>query len=205
MIQYIRGEVTWLEQDRAVIDVNGMGYGVYMPTRVLNEMHTGDEVMVYTYLSVREDAMLLFGFLDREDLLTFRLLLNVNGIGPKAAIGVLSGLSSDDLKFAVLADDVKTISTAPGIGKKTAQKMILELKDKFNLEETFEHSLAASNTAAKPGSSSSAASGNKADAIEILQQWGYSASDALKAVNKLDNLETLSVEEILQMTLKIMR
>lgn len=201
MIQYIRGEVTWIEQEKAVIDVNGMGYGVFMPARVLNQLQTGQTVMVYTYLSVREDAMLLYGFLDRDDLQTFKLLLNVNGIGPKAAIGVLSGLSSDDLKFAVLADDVKTISTAPGIGKKTAQKMILELKDKFNLEETFEHSLAApKNTAASP-----AVTSNKADAIEVLQQWGYSASEALKAVNKLEHAEEMSVEEILSQTLKMMK
>lgn len=91
----------------------------------------GKEVKIYTHLNVREDAMQLYGFLNLDELKTFRLLLGVNGIGPKAALGILSGLTTDELRFAVLSDDVKTISKAPGIGKKTAQKLILELKDKI--------------------------------------------------------------------------
>ena len=112
-----------------------MGYNIFMPmASVDTALHTGEEAKIYTYLNVREDAMQLFGFLTKDDLNTFKLLLSVNGIGPKAALGVLSGLSADELRFAVLADDVKTISKAPGIGKKTAQKLMLEFKDKLDLE-----------------------------------------------------------------------
>lgn len=115
-----------------------MGYNIFMPmSRAEAGLRRGDEVKIHTHLNVKEDAMQLFGFLSRDELNTFRLLLGVNGIGPKAALGILSGLSPDELRFAVLADDAKTISRAPGVGKKTAQKLILELKDKLNLQEDW--------------------------------------------------------------------
>ena len=98
----------------------------------------GEEIKLHTYLNVREDAMQLFGFLTRDDLEIFRLLIGVSGIGPKGGLSILSKLSADDLRFAVLSGDAKAISSAPGIGKKTAEKVIIELKDKLNLEEMLE-------------------------------------------------------------------
>ena len=129
MIAYIKGEVAWIEEERIVLESGNIGYNIMMPASSFDTQDLmGNEVKIYTHLNVREDAMQLYGFLNLDELKTFRLLLGVNGIGPKAALGILSGLTTDELRFAVLSDDVKTISKAPGIGKKTAQKLILELK-----------------------------------------------------------------------------
>ena len=130
--------------------------------------------------------MQLFGFLSRDDLRMFRLLLGVNGIGPKAALGVLAGLTADELSFAVLSDDVKTISRAPGIGKKTAQKLILELKDKLKLEDAFEKKLFH----------------QQEEAVEALVALGYSSTDALRAVRKVTDVAPDDVEAILKAALK---
>lgn len=140
MISYIRGNLAAVEKDKAVVDVHGVGYGIYMPERALGLLpQTGNEVKIHTYLNVREDAMQLFGFLTRDDLAVFKLLIGVSGIGPKGGLGILSQLSADDLRFAVLSGDVKAISATPGIGKKTAEKLIIELKDKLDLEDMLYH------------------------------------------------------------------
>lgn len=202
MIAYIKGEVAEILEDRVILEAGSMGYNIFMPmSSVDTALHTGDEVKIYTYLNVREDAMQLYGFLTKDDLNTFKLLLGVNGIGPKAALGILSGLSADELRFAVLADDVKTISKAPGIGKKTAQKLILELKDKMNLQEAFElkteHVQAAGESAAD-------ISDIKKEAVEALTALGYSAADALRAVKGTEITEDMNVEDLLKKALKNM-
>lgn len=121
MISYIRGELAGLERDKAIVDVQGVGYGIYMPEQSLSLLGPiGCEVKIHTYLNVREDAMQLFGFLTRDDLEVFRLVIGVSGIGPKGGLNILSCLSADELKFAVLSGDAKAICAAPGIGKKTA-------------------------------------------------------------------------------------
>ena len=158
----------------------------------------GSQVKIYTYLQVRADGLGLFGFLSRDDLEVFRLLLTVNGIGPKGALGVLSVLSPDDLRFAVLSDDIKTISRAPGLGKKTAQKVILELKDKFSLEDAFEKKMV--HEEAMPGTAVDA----KGEAVQALTALGYSSSEALQAIRSLPDTEGLGVEEILKQALKRM-
>lgn len=135
MIGYLRGEVAAVSEGKLILDVHDVGFMISVTSKDASLMPSaGNEVKIYTHLQVKEDDMQLYGFLTQDDLETFRLLLNVNGIGPKAALGILSVFSSDDLRFAVLADDVKAISRAPGIGNKTAQKLILELKDKMSLE-----------------------------------------------------------------------
>ena len=202
MIAYIKGEFAEILEDRVILEAGSMGYNIFMPmSSVDTALHTGDEVKIYTYLNVREDAMQLYGFLTKDDLNTFKLLLGVNGIGPKAALGILSGLSADELRFAVLADDVKTISKAPGIGKKTAQKLILELKDKMNLQEAFElkteHVQAAGESAAD-------ISDIKKEAVEALTALGYSAADALRAVKGTEITEDMNVEDLLKKALKNM-
>ena len=139
MIAYLKGEVVEIEEDKLILECGTIGYNISMPASALDgTLRPGQEVKIHTHLHVREDAMQLYGFLTRDDLKMFRMLLGVSGIGPKAALGILSGLSADELRFAVLSDDVKTISRAPGVGKKTAQKMILELKDKLDLQEAFD-------------------------------------------------------------------
>ena len=135
MIVYIKGKTAAVGKDYAIVENGGIGYQIFMPGSMLECLHAGMEVKIHTYYHVREDAVSLFGFLTEGDLNLFRLLISVNGIGPKAALGILSALTPDEVQFAVLADDVNALAKAPGIGKKTAQKLILELKDKLNLEE----------------------------------------------------------------------
>lgn len=137
--------------------------------------------------------------MSRDELNTFRLLLGVNGIGPKAALGILSGLSPDELRFAVLADDAKTISRAPGVGKKTAQKLILELKDKLNLQEALE--LKAEHAQGVQGEDTGL-SEIKKEAVEALTALGYSGADALRAVKQVELTPEMDVERLLKLALK---
>ena len=125
MIGYIKGTVAELSADRLILENGGIGYEIFVPASVLDAgIRQGQELKVYTYLHVREDALQLFGFQSRDELQTYRLLLGVSGIGPKAAIGILSAMSVDTLRFAVLSDDAAAIAKAPGIGKKTAQNLL---------------------------------------------------------------------------------
>ena len=134
MISFIRGTVADLTETSVIVESGYIGFEINMTGNALAQLHIGQEVKLHTYFQVREDAMVLYGFFNKDDLQVFKLLLGVNGVGPKAALGVLAGITADELRFAVLSDDVKTLSKAPGIGKKTAQKLILELKDKLSLE-----------------------------------------------------------------------
>lgn len=201
MIAYLKGIVAEISQTRLVLDVNNVGYQIFISSREASEMPgRGEEVKIYTYLNVKEDAMQLFGFLSEDDLEMYKLLLNVNGIGPKAALGILSVLTADELRFAVLSDDAKTIARAPGVGGKTAQKLILELKDKLSLEEAFEKKLAHTEVV----SGKSGVSDAKAEAVQALTALGYSGSDALKAVRRSGAADDADVEEILKLALKQM-
>ena len=139
MISYIKGELAGVTEEKAIIEAGGIGYGIYMPGKDLAQLPgIGEQLKVHTYLNVREDAMQLFGFLTGDELEVFRLLITVNGIGPKGGLGILSALSADELRFAVMAGDVKAITAAPGIGKKTAERLILDLKDKLKMEDILE-------------------------------------------------------------------
>lgn len=202
MIAYIKGTVAEVLEDRVILEAGNMGYNIFMPMGAVEHLlHKGQEVKIHTYLNVKEEALQLFGFLTRDDLNTFKLLLGVNGIGPKAALGILSGLTADELRFAVLADDVKTISRAPGIGKKTAQKLILELKDKFNIQEALE--MKAEHTQTVSGEEIDLTDVKK-EAIEALTALGYSGADALRAVKKVELTPDMSVETLLKQALKNM-
>lgn len=204
MIAYIKGEVAWIEEERIVLESGNIGYNIMMPASSFDTQDlVGKEVKIYTHLNVREDAMQLYGFLNLDELKTFRLLLGVSGIGPKAALGILSGLTTDELRFAVLSDDVKTISKAPGIGKKTAQKLILELKDKIDLEEVFETKQEhARETEGKMESKEENAA--KKDAVDALTALGYSSTEALRAVRQTGVTQDMDVETILKLALKNM-
>ena len=199
MIAYLKGIIVEVTESRLILDVNDIGYLIYISGRdAANMPGRGEEVKIHTYLNVKEDAIQLFGFLSEDDLEMYQLLLNVNGIGPKAALGVLSVLTPDDLRFAVLADDAKAIAKAPGIGNKTAQKLILELKDKLSLEDAFEKKLGKVTEAVPLMADSDA----KTEALEALTALGYSASDALKAVRKAGVTEDMDTETILKLALK---
>lgn len=203
MISYVRGELAEIEADRAVVEAGGIGYAVFMPRQSLSLLPpAGNEVKIYTYLNVREDAMQLFGFLTRDDLEIFRLLIGVSGIGPKGGLNILSCLSPDELRFAVMSGDVKAISAAPGIGRKTAEKLIVELKDKMKIEDVLEH-------AAHGGSGPEAVSGPapdssiQAEAVQALVALGYGSTESMRAVKKASP-ECTTVEDILKEALKFL-
>lgn len=200
MISFIRGLIADTTESSVILENNGIGYEIFMTGNSIERTsQTKGEVCIHTYFHVREDAMQLYGFLSRDDLEMFRLLLNVNGIGPKAALGVLAALTADELRFAVLSDDIKTISKAPGIGKKTAQKLILELKDKLKLEDAFEKKLA--HEQESDGSEALLHDGRQ-EAVEALVALGYSNTDAMRAVRKVTDVSADDVEGLLRAALK---
>lgn len=199
MISYIRGELAAVESDKVIVDVDGVGYGIYMPAQAMGLLpQMGNEVKIHTYLNVREDAMQLFGFLTRDDLEVFRLVIGVSGIGPKGGLSILSQLSPDDLRFAVMAGDVKAISAAPGIGKKTAEKLIIELKDKLRIEDVLTHAAENSIVSVRDDSSNI-----QSEAVQALVALGYGSTESLRAVRKVE-LENPSVEDVLKEALKKM-
>ncbi|MGI6011018.1 MAG: Holliday junction branch migration protein RuvA [Ruminococcus sp.] len=199
MIAYIKGKVAGIGKDYAIVENGGIGYQVYMPVSMLEHLHGGMETKIYTYYHVREDAVQLFGFLAEKDLELFRLLIGVNGIGPKAALGILSALSSEEIQFAVLSEDIKVLAKAPGIGKKTAQKLILELKDKLDLEEVFEQKVSQSS-----GAEETYGQGGPGvqEAVQALTALGYSNTEALRSVKQVEGAEEMDTEEILKAALK---
>ncbi|MBR1758891.1 MAG: Holliday junction branch migration protein RuvA [Lachnospiraceae bacterium] len=201
MYAYIKGELTELLEDRITVEAGGVGYEILVPTTVFDELPViGDVCKIYTYYHVREDARQLYGFLTRADKKLFQLLLTVNGVGPKGALDILSALSPEDLQYAILAEDVKAISSAKGIGLKTAKKLILELKDKIHLEETFEESLER-KAAKKQKEETNSVQG---DAIEALTALGYSPTEAAKAVRAVAMTDEMDVEDVLKAALKKM-
>ena len=200
MVSYIKGELTEIFDDTIVLENNGIGYNIRVPASLLSSVPSmGETVKIYTYLHVREDAISLFGFLTRDDLNIFKMLINVSGIGPKGALAILSTISPDDLRFAVLSEDVKLISSAPGIGAKTAQRLIIELKDKLKLSEVFEKSLANSSQTQQQSGAGQAA---RNEAVEALVALGYANSEALKAVRQIEAPESKDSETLLKEALK---
>jgi len=204
MIAFIKGELVEVKEEGIVIEANNIGYEIKMPLSSLEDLpRIGSTVKIYTYMHVREDYIGLFGFLTQDDLNIFKLLITVNGIGPKGALGILSAITPDDLRFAVLSDDVKTIAKAPGIGNKTASKLIIELKDKIKLEDAFEHKLMNQ----MPEQALGASTGNsivdiRNEAIQALVVLGYSKTDAAKVVRNIDITENMTSEDILKKSLK---
>lgn len=201
MIAYLQGIVAGITDTKVILDVNHIGFQVFMSSRDIQAMPgQGEEARIYTYLNVKEDAMQLYGFLSQDDLDVYKLLLNVSGIGPKGGLGILSAMTADDLRFAVLSEDAKSIAKAPGIGAKTAQKLILELKDKLSLEDAFEKKL--ENTVA--ASVKAGLDDAKSEAVQALVALGYSNSDALKSVRKAEITSDMDTETILKLALKQM-
>lgn len=203
MYSYIKGELVEIAEDLIVVEANNIGYNIHVPGQVLSYLpERGSEVKIYTYLYIREDAMMLYGFLTRDDLNVFKLLLGVSGIGPKGALAILSVMTTDDLRFAVLGDDEKTIAKAPGIGAKTAKRLILELKDKLKLEDAFEIALEHNGESGSvPGQGTNAV---KNEAVQALTALGYSSSEALKALQNVEITDGMDVETVLKQALKQM-
>ena len=203
MMSYIKGPLTAIEEDVIVVEAGGVGMGIHVPLSVLDRLPgIGREVTVYTYFQVREDAMSLYGFLNRQDREMFRQLIGVNGVGPKAALGILSTMTPDDLRMAIVTGDAKAISRAPGIGPKTAQRLILDLKDKVSMEEVL------GNLALPSDGGASAALGTigmgeaAKEAVQALVALGYSNMEANKAVKQVEVTETMTAEDVLKASLR---
>ena len=203
MIQFVRGILDTVSENQIVVENQGIGFGILVPLSVVSALpQTGNEVKIYTYMHVREDAMQLFGFLTKDELAMFQLLITVSGIGPKGALGILSVMDADALRFAILADDAKSISKAPGIGVKTAGRLILELRDKVDFEEAIEGALdrGEMNAAGRSSAGENGAAAN--EAIQALVSLGYSSAEAVKAVKKVAAAPDQTVEDILKAALK---
>lgn len=197
MISFVKGPVAEIFEDTVVIECGNIGYEIHVPVSVLQKLPgVGREAKLYTYFQVREDAMCLYGFLNRQDLQIFKQLISVNGIGPKGALGVLSALSPDDLRRAIVSGDAKAISKAPGVGAKTAQRIILDLKDKIDLKEFLLPVLT------EEESTGSIAGGVAGEAIEALTALGYSSVEAGRAVKKVEVTESMTAEDVLKASLK---
>ena len=201
MFAYLIGTVAEVTQENLVLEVNRIGYDIRIPASAASLLPpVGEEVKIYTYTSVREDGISLFGFLTKDDLEMYRQLVNVSGIGPKAGLSVLSALSADELRLAVISQDEKAIAKAPGIGKKTAQRIILELKDRISLEDAF---LPAQEPSERAASGTAPLGQARQEAVEALTALGYSASEALRAVKAVEQ-EDMDVEDLLKAALKKM-
>lgn len=204
MIAYIRGMLAEAGGENLVLEAGQIGYNIRVPANLVHELPpVGTEVKIYTYTSVREDAIQLFGFLHRDDLDMFRQLITVNGIGPKGGLAILSVMGADEIRLAILSQDAKALSRAPGIGARTAQRVILELKDKISLEDTLlaRESAAYAQGQAVPGGMDEA----RKEAVEALTALGYSGQEALRAVQKAaEEREDMDVEALLKAALKHM-
>lgn len=194
MYSYIKGSLASKTQDKAVIDVGGVGYLIYIPYSTYQTLPDVNEtVKLNTYLAVREDSMTLYGFKSNEELRIFELLISVSGIGPKLAVGILSDISAADFSVAVITDDLNRLTKISGIGKKTAQRMIIELKDKMKTEniENMPDTPVIRNVV----------NNEIEEAISALQVLGYNNKDAVEMVNK-SYKDGMKVEEIIKESLK---
>lgn len=194
MIAYIKGNIEIKAKEYIIIEVNGIGYKIFMSSSAINELEQGKTAKIYTYLKVKEDDVSLYGFLNNEELVTFELLIGVGGIGAKSAITILSNITPSKFALAVITNNVNALKKLPGIGPKTAQRIILELKDKMKTQEAIEDEESPLEAAISLD--------NKAnDAIEALCVLGYARRDIENVITKIDT-SNLTVEDIIKQGLK---
>lgn len=197
MYSYIKGILEEIEEGQVVVENHGIGYCILTPSNIEESLPPkGEEVKLYTYLHIKEDAHTLIGFLTKESLHMFRLLLGVNGIGPKGALGILSVMDTDELRLAIVEGDAKAIARAPGVGAKTAQRVVLELKDKTDAADLSGRASKQERRALQTAAQN--------DALQALIALGYSFQDASSAIAKAERTEEMDVEEILKAALKQM-
>lgn len=200
MFSYIRGPLMEVGEGVIVVEAGHIGWNICVPMSVLDRLPgTGEEVKIHTSFQVREDAMTLYGFLSRSDLQMFNQLLGVKGIGPKAALAILSSMGPDDLRMAILSEDAKAIARAPGVGAKTAKQVILDLKDKIRMEDVLPGSVVAADLGAAPVT---AAEGSVKEAIEALVALGYSPTEASRAARQVAGAQDMTAEQVLKASLK---
>lgn len=191
MFNYIKGEVAHVEPNLVVIDAGGVGFGINTSYSSSSSVKKGDKAQFSTYLHVREDIFDLYGFSTAEELNCFKMLIGISGVGPKAALAILSSVTPSKLALCIISEDEKALTAAPGIGKKIAQRIILELKDKMAKAEAI------SGGAMSLPSTAVGAVGEAASALAVL---GYSRAEAIEALRGAD--ENLPVEELVRLGLK---
>ena len=193
MISFVKGELAEILEGKIVVETGGLGIEINVPASVMEELPgIGEEVKIYTYFRVSEDAMSLYGFNSRRDLAMFEQLIGVSGIGPKGALSILSAMNPDELRMAIITGDDKMISTAPGIGAKTAQRVIVDLKDKVNRDDI-------AGTA--PAAGNAAVNSDAAEVIEALVNLGYGRSEASRIVRNVAS-EGMDAEQMLKEALR---
>lgn len=198
MIGFVNGEIEEMYEDRVLIDCGFMGYNIFVCGNVLESCSIGQEIKLYTYLNVREDAMNLFGFLSKDELKVFKLLITVNGIGPKGALAILTIMSPNDLRYAIMTEDSKLISKAPGVGAKTAQKVILELKDKLDMDAVvniIDDDIIKRNN-------DNVHNEIIEEAVEALVSLGYTQKEITKIIKSCDITECKTTEDVIKLVLK---
>ncbi len=201
MISFIKGNAVHVDTEGVIIENHGIGYQVKTPSSIVDTVRVGDDLILHTYLYVREDVLALYGFITKEELRTFQTLLGVNGIGPKAALSVLSTMTVADLYYAVFSEDAKMIAKTPGIGPKGAKRMIIELKDKLNMEDIVGDLASDETEAAQTGNFHN--SDSVSDTIEALVALGYTNGDAYRAVHGVKGAADMDPESLLKESLKV--
>ena len=198
MFYFLRGEVALIDLNLVVIDCGGVGFSVNTTTNTLSRLKIGENARLFTYCSIREDAFDIYGFTGKQELEAFKLLISVTGVGPKAALAILSSVTPDGLNMAVVTQNEKMLTAAPGVGKKIAQRILLELKDKMGAVTELDLSGGASVTVTPTGPGSRAT-----EAVQALQVLGYDQSSINAAMKHID-VERLETQDIIKQALKAM-
>jgi Holliday junction DNA helicase RuvA len=198
MFAYLKGILADISEDNCVIDVHDIGYNVKISSQTMSVLPgIGEMVKIYTYTNVKEDTFQLFGFLRKDELDLFKILITVNGIGPKGALSLLSAMDADLLRMAIVSQDVKLLSKAPGIGKRTAERLILELKDKLSITATM-----IDREIKQYQATPVADTANKKEAVDALVALGYGQAESMKAVNQIEGADTMEVGDLLKAALQ---
>jgi len=194
LITYLKGKLKYVSQETLILEVNNVGYQIFISAFTLSHLpEEGNTIEIYTHMNVREDNISLFGFLTIEELNCFNMLINVSGIGPKVALSILSAIRPKDINKAIITEDINTLTTVPGIGRKTAQRIILDLKDKLKIESVLDYN--------DTEIYSETETPTKQEAIEALMSLGYSQLDSASSVKSVYN-DNLKLEDIIKLALK---
>ena len=203
MISFLKGYIEEKSEKSIFLDVNGVGYEIYMPTGSASMLPSvGEEVKIHTYLQISENGIGLYGFLTKDELNVFKLLITVSGIGPKLGLGILSSIGADELRAAVLSEDADRLAAAPGIGKKTAGRLVIELKDKIMaLNVAFSEEFVA-NTVSSKQSESEEAKKLRENALQVLVALGYAEKEAARAVKEVEITDGMTDDEMVRLSLR---
>lgn len=196
MISYVKGTVAYIGNDCIVVDNNGIGYNIQVSSSTASAVVMEKEVKIYTYMNVKENELSLFGFLTKEELNMFNLLISVNGVGPKSAVAMLGALSPSQLALAIATEDIKALSVGQGIGKKIAQRIALELKDKVGADTI--------TTGVELVQKVDVATGERAEALSALMALGFTKNEAENAI-KAVFVNGMATEEIISKALKVVK